>query len=84
MRVVTLPGVSKEPLVGVDHESCHHFVFEDRLSGSSGSSEITVTDKGKLANGLSILFIFSKNQVLVLLIFAIVSFIPFFFFFLVK
>ena len=32
-----------------------------------------------LANGLSILFIFSKNQLLVLLIFAIVSFISFFY-----
>ena len=30
-----------------------------------------------LANGLSILFIFSNNQLLVLLIFAIVSFISF-------
>ena len=30
-----------------------------------------------LANGLSILFIFSKNQLLVLLIFAIVSFVSF-------
>ena len=34
-----------------------------------------------LANGLSILFIFSKNQPLVLLIFAIVSFISFFTYF---
>jgi len=30
-----------------------------------------------LANGLSILFIFSKNQLLVLLIFAMVSFVSF-------
>lgn len=48
MRVVTLPGVSKKPLVGVDHKSRHHFVFEDGLSRGNGSSEVTVTDKGKM------------------------------------
>ena len=50
MRVVMLLGVSKEPLVGVDQESCHHFVFEDHLSGGSGSSEeALITDKGNVA-----------------------------------